>query len=63
MTPDLSVPAQLVESEALLYLRDGHGVREILLVGEDQEKSIAQLILIQLHTHTERERERERESG
>jgi hypothetical protein len=46
----LDVPSalpQAVKAELVCDLSDAHGVRKILLVGKDQEKSIPQLILVE----------------
>jgi len=46
----LNVPSSLseaVEAELISDLGSVHGVRQILLVGEDEEESITKLILIQ----------------
>jgi hypothetical protein len=46
----LNVPSSLpeaVEAELISDLGSIHGIRQILLVGEDEEESIAKLILIQ----------------
>jgi hypothetical protein len=36
-----------METKFVGYLRDGHGVREILLVAQDEERSVSEFILSQ----------------
>ena len=49
MSVYLSVPEGL-EPELLRQLARVHGVGQVLLVGEDQESSVAQLIFLQLES-------------
>ena len=50
----LDVPlavAQAVEAELVGHLGGGHGVGEVLLVGEDEEDGVAQLVLVEHAVH------------
>lgn len=44
--------AQALQTQLFGQLADSHGVGKILFVGEDQNDSILQLVLLDLHTES-----------